>query len=112
MALEKHMLQTHSLFEKAGEVFEGVTKLKERIAELEAERDSFEKSFNEMTEAFMKSQRALWIARANRAIEKIAWFKLWDASISTMNPEDGARQEFDKWKKALGKFLSKVEEYK
>ena len=64
MALEKHMLQTHSLFEKAGEVFEGVAKLKERIAELEAERDSFEKSFNEMTEAYMKSQRALWIARA------------------------------------------------
>lgn len=35
MAIEKHMLQTHSLFEKAGEVFEGVVKLKERIAELE-----------------------------------------------------------------------------
>lgn len=37
MAIEKHMLQTHSLFEKAGEVFEGVAKLKERIAELEKE---------------------------------------------------------------------------
>ena len=57
-------------------------------------------------------RRALWIARAKRAIEKIAWFKLWNASISTMNPEDGARQEFDKWKKALGKFLKKAEEYK
>ena len=34
MAIEKHMLLTHSLFEKAGEVFEGVAKLKERIAEL------------------------------------------------------------------------------
>lgn len=56
--------------------------------------------------------RALWIARAKRAIEKIAWFKLWNASISTMNPEDGARQEYDKWKKALGKFLAKAEEYK
>ena len=56
--------------------------------------------------------KALWIARANRALEKIAWFKLWNASISTMNPEDGARQEFDKWKKALGKFLSQVERYK
>ena len=64
MALEKHMLQTHSLFEKAGEVFEGVAKLKQRIAELEAERDAFEKSFNEMTEEFMKSQRALWLVRA------------------------------------------------
>ena len=57
-------------------------------------------------------RRALWIARAKRAIEKIAWFKLWNASISTMNPEDGARQEFDKWRKALGKFLKKAEEYK
>lgn len=57
-------------------------------------------------------RRALWIARANRALDKIAWFKLWNSSISTMNPEDGARQEFDKWKKNLGKFLKKAEEYK
>lgn len=57
-------------------------------------------------------QRALYIARAKRAIEKIAWFKLWNSSISTMNPEDGARQEYDKWKKSLGKFLKKAEEYK
>lgn len=56
-------------------------------------------------------RRALWLARAERAIEKIAWFKLWNASISTMNPEDGARQEFDKWKKNLGKLLAKAEEY-
>lgn len=41
-------------------------------------------------------KRALWLARANRALDKIAWFKLWNSSISTMNPEDGARQEFDK----------------
>lgn len=56
-------------------------------------------------------KRALWIARANHALEKIAWFKLWNASISTMNPEDGARQEYDKWKKNLGKFLKKAKEY-
>lgn len=60
----------------------------------------------------LKAKRALWIARAKRAIEKIAWFRLWNASISTMNPEDGARQEYEKWKKALGKFLNKAEEYK
>ena len=59
-----------------------------------------------------KLKRKLWIARAKRAIEKIAWFKLWCASISTMNPEDGARQEYDKWKKNLGKFLKKAEENK
>lgn len=37
MAINKDMLhaQTHSLFEKAGEVLEGVSKLKERNAELE-----------------------------------------------------------------------------
>ena len=57
-------------------------------------------------------KRALWLARANRALEKIAWFKLWNASISTMNPEDGARQEFDKWKKNLGKCRAKAKEYK
>lgn len=60
----------------------------------------------------IKLKCALWIARAKRALEKIAWFKLWNASISTMNPEDCARQEFDKWKKNLGKFLKKAEEYK
>lgn len=60
----------------------------------------------------VKLKRALWLARANRAIEKIALFKLWNASISTMNPEDGARQEYDKWKRALGKFLKKAEECK
>lgn len=69
-------------------------------------------SENEINMDNRRLRRALWIARAKRAIEKIAWFKLWNASISTMNPEDGARQEFDKWKKALGKFLKKVEEYK
>lgn len=42
----------------------------EAIAELKAERDSFEKSFNEMTEAFIKSQRALWLARAERASDR------------------------------------------
>ena len=60
----------------------------------------------------VKLKRALWLARANLAKEKIALFKLWNASISTMNPEDGARQEYDKWKKNLGKFLKKAEEYK
>ena len=38
----------------------------EAIAELKAERDAFEKSLNEMTESFMQSQRALWLARAER----------------------------------------------
>ena len=71
--------------------------------------------YAEMVDAGMRERRlkrALWLARANRALEKIAWFKLWNASISTMNPEDGARQEFDKWKRNLGKFLKKAEEYK
>ncbi len=57
-------------------------------------------------------RRALWIARAKRAIEKIAWFTLWNSSISTMDPEDGSRLEYGKWKKALGKFLKKAGEYK
>lgn len=71
-----------------------------------------DKVIAEKDKEICRLQRALYIARAKRAIEKIAWFKLWNASISTMNPEDGARQEFDKWKKSLGKFLKKAEEYK
>lgn len=67
---------------------------------------------DEVDAAIKELKRALWLARAERALEKIAWFKLWNASISTMNPEDGARQEYDKWKKSLGKFLKKAEEYR
>lgn len=48
MALEKHMLQTHSLFEKAGEVFEGVAKLKERIVELEKENEELREQRNDL----------------------------------------------------------------
>ena len=68
--------------------------------------------YNELFKELCATRRALWIARAERATEKIAWFKLWNSSISTMNPEDGARQEYDKWKKVLGKCLKKAEEYK
>lgn len=102
------------------------TELKQKLqnAEMKADlaeaanteyREDFKKmnaAYNDMTDNYIKSQRALWLARANRSLEKIAWFKLWNASISTMNPEDGDRQEFDKWKKALGKFLAKADEYK
>ena len=92
------------------------------IAELKAENERLKKCEIWMKQHFFceeviacesaknrRLKRALWLARAKRAIEKISWFKLWNASISTMNPEDGARQEFDKWKKALGKFLKKAE---
>lgn len=46
MAINKDMLhaQTHSLFEKAGEVLESVSKLKARIAELEKENESLKYS--------------------------------------------------------------------
>lgn len=86
------------------------------IAELKAKLEDVQATaYTESVDAGMrerKLKRALWLARANRALEKIAWFKLWNASISTMNPEDGARQEFDKWKKALGKCIAKAKEYK
>lgn len=98
----------------------------EAIAELKAENERLVKCCKEYdsrqriderikfngAKKLRATKRELWIARAKRALEKIAWFKLWNASISTMNPEDGARQEYDKWKKALGKFLAKTEEYK
>lgn len=86
------------------------------IAELKQKLEDVQASmYADVVDANMENRRlkrALWLARANRALEKIAWFKLWNSSISTMNPEDGARQEFDKWKKSLGKFLKKAEEYK
>ncbi len=87
-----------------------------KIAELKQKLEDVQASmYCDVVDANMENRRlkrALWLARANRALEKIAWFKLWNASISTMNPEDGARQEYDKWKKSLGKFLKKAEEYK
>lgn len=86
------------------------------VADLKQKLESVQASmYCDVVDAGMENRRlkrALWLSRANRAKEKIAWFKLWNASISTMNPEDGARQEFDKWKKNLGKFLKKVKEYK
>ena len=46
MAMNKDMMhgQTHSLFENAGKVLEGVHNLKERIAELEKENESLKYS--------------------------------------------------------------------
>lgn len=89
--------------------------LKRENAELKSKLESVQASmYCDVVDANMENRRlkrALWLARANRALEKIAWFKLWNASISTMNPEDGARQEYDKWKKNLGKFLKKAKEY-
>ena len=114
----------------ASEVDEAIAELKQKLDKAIAERDGNQvcidalkqklenvqaSMYADVADANMynrRLKRALWIARAKRAIEKIAWFKLWNASISTMNTEDGARQEFDKWKKALGKFLKKAEEYK
>lgn len=91
------------------EVNAAIAELKKKIEDAKAT------AYAESVDAGMRERmikRALWRARANRALEKIAWFKLWNASISTMNPEDGARQEYDKWKKNLGKFLKKAEKYK
>ena len=86
------------------------------VAELKQNlEDAKSTAYAESVDAGMENRRlkrALWLSRAERALEKIAWFKLWCASISTMNPEDGARQEFYKWKKNLGKFLKKADEYK
>ena len=38
MAIELHHLNTHGMMEQAGNVLDGVVRLKERIAELEEER--------------------------------------------------------------------------
>lgn len=99
-----------------GEVYILASDVMEAVAELKAKIESVQASmYCDVVDANMENRRlrrALWIARAKRTLEKIAWFKLWNSSISTMNPEDGARQEFDKWKRNLGKFLKKAEEYR
>jgi hypothetical protein len=116
--LEKEYLLTNNvktlstkmvLAYNADDVDKAIAELKQKLEDAKASH------YAEMVDAGMRERRlrrALWLARAERALEKIAWFKLWNASISTMNPEDGTRQEFDKWKKNLGKFLKKAEEYK
>lgn len=96
------------LYYDKSEVDAVIAELKEKLEDAQAS------AYAESVDAGMENRRLkhkLWIARAKRALEKIAWFKLWCASISTMNPEDGARQEIDKWKKNLGKFLKKADEY-
>lgn len=105
--------------ERLAEKDEEVAELKAKLHDAEMRADMAEAAeterkidYDNLKKEHSQTLRALWIARANRALEKIAWFKLWNASISTMNPEDGARQEFDKWKRNLGNFLKKAEEYK
>jgi len=87
-----------------------IAELKEALQESENARYEAGADAADYYQENSRLKRALWLARANRALDKIAWFKLWNSSISTMNPEDGARQEFDKWKKNLGKFLKKAKQ--
>lgn len=79
MAIERHMLQTHSIFEKAGEVFEGVAELKEKNAELEAETQKLREDCSSQTEelenVWKETRRALWLLRAREAkTEADYWF--------------------------------------
>ena len=82
------------------------------IAELKDERDAFEKSFNEMTEAFMQSQRALCLARAyimgllQMDFQRIAYKT---KSESVKRNLLSKRNKFYKHKEY---FIKKVEEYK
>lgn len=111
--LEKEILEKEESNKRyVGQLILALKTKDNEIAELCLERDDNKKAIDELNAENRKLKRALWLARANRALEKISWFKLWNASISTMNPEDGAKQEYDKWKKALGKFLAKAKEYK
>ena len=93
-----------------------IDELQSENDQLKAKLESVQASaYADSVDAGMRERRlrrALWLTRSERAIEKIAWFKLWNGSISTMNPEDGARQEYDKWNKNFVKFLKKAEEYK
>ena len=106
-----HEPNVRPMYDKS-EVDAAIAELKQFAEDACLERDDNQNSIDELQEENRRLKRALWIARAKRVLEKIAWFKLWNTSISTMNPEDGARREYDKWKKSLGKFLKKAEEYK
>ena len=132
MAIEKHMLQTHSLFEKAGEVFEGVAKLKERIAELEAENkkqakllESAKRVENTYRELYKKNKHALWLARAERAADRARIFYFCDLDekldIDGYSYDSNKKKGYKKltarlwriiWLKVERKCREKAEEYK
>lgn len=105
----EHHRERHEYIKMVAQLRRENEELKQKLEDVQATAyaDSGDAGMRER-----RLKRAVWVARANRPLEKIAWFKLWNASISTMNPEDGARQEYDKWKRNLGKFLKKAEEYK
>ena len=128
--------QTHSMFEKAGEALEGVTKLKERIAELENAVDVYKSNANyfkcQVAEISMKlcesqknhkaAQRALWVTRTAMAkSEKDRWNAHVDCG-NRRNRKDpayvktGKLLEVGEWRKLWAdiecKCFKKAEEYK
>ena len=48
MAIELHHLNTHGMMEQAGNVLDGVVRLKERIAELEKENAELKEQYRDM----------------------------------------------------------------
>ena len=57
MAIELHHLNTHDLFRDATKMIDGVTKLKERIAELEKENESLKYSVASLETDLAMSRR-------------------------------------------------------
>lgn len=57
MAIELHHLNTHGMMEQAGNVLDGVSKLKTRIAELEKENESLKYSVAALETDLAMSQR-------------------------------------------------------
>lgn len=93
-----------------------IFKLQGRIKELEAQRDAFEKSFNEMTEAYMRSQRALWIAHAYKAKFKRWWLHLaLDCEASMIRPDtktiNRIKGKIENCEKSERKCRAKAKEY-
>ena len=71
-----------------------------------ADRDK-EKHYSEVR----RLCRALWLARLGIAKLRISWYKLWSSGLSTMDPEDGARQDFERWKKFESKCRAMADKY-
>ena len=67
-------------------------------------REDFKKmeaAFNEMFDNYIKSQRALWIARSNRALSQYAWHM--QTAETLLRGGTSAAVDYQKWKAKLWK---------
>ena len=115
MAIEKHMLQTHSLFEKAADVFEGVAELKKRLSSIQSDKMQLEddnallrRNNAELKAENRKLKRALYRACANWACAKMR-YEQFDSNVFMCG---FATDKEISWKSMMDKCRAKAEEFK